>query len=96
MSTKNKDLVFGDVEIDEDEFEPRHVKVRVTTMIDQDIIVTLKQISEEKGQGYQTILNQILRAYVSSRTGSKKTKFKAATENRIREIVRQELRKRVG
>jgi hypothetical protein len=91
MATKNKDLVFGDVELDDVEFEPRHVKVRVTTMLDEDVLKALKQIASSKGQKYQTILNQVLRAFVE---GKKERKLTPVGEKRIREIVREEIRKR--
>jgi predicted transcriptional regulator len=91
MTTKNKDLVFGDVELDDVEFEPRHVKVRVTTMLDEDVLKALKKIARSKGQKYQTILNQVLRAFVERK---KERKLIPVGERRIREIVREEMRKR--
>ncbi|MEY4667468.1 MAG: BrnA antitoxin of type toxin-antitoxin system [Pseudomonadota bacterium] len=91
MTTKNKDLVFGDVELDDVEFEPRHVKVRVTTMLDEDVLKALKKIASSKGQKYQTILNQVLRAFVERK---KERKLIPVGERRIREIVREEMRKR--
>ena len=91
MTTTNKDLVFGDVELDDVEFEPRHVKVRVTTMLDEDVLKALKKIASSKGQKYQTILNQVLRAFVERK---KERKLIPVGERRIREIVREELRKR--
>jgi hypothetical protein len=91
MTTKNKDLVFGDVELDDVEFEPRHVKVRVTTMLDEDVLKALKKIASSKGQKYQTILNQVLRAFVERK---KERKLIPVGERRIREIVREEIRKR--
>ena len=91
MTTKNKDLVFGDVELDDVEFEPRHVKVRVTTMLDEDVLKALKKIASSKGQKYQTILNQVLRAFVERK---KERKLIPVGERRIREIVREEIRRR--
>ena len=91
MTTKNKDLVFGDVELDDVEFEPRHVKIRVTTMLDEDVLKALKKIASSKGQKYQTILNQVLRAFVERK---KERKLNPVGERRIREIVREEIRKR--
>jgi hypothetical protein len=91
MTTKNKDLVFGDVELDDIEFEPRHVKVRVTTMLDEDVLKALRKIASSKGQKYQTILNQVLRAFVERK---KERKLIPVGERRIREIVREEMRKR--
>lgn len=91
MSTKNNDLVFGDVELDVVEFQPRHVKVRVTTMVDEDVLSALKKIASSKGQKYQTVLNQVLRAFVERK---KDRKLAPVGEKRIREIVREEIKKR--
>ncbi|MFN4894585.1 MAG: BrnA antitoxin family protein [Pseudomonadota bacterium] len=91
MTTKNKDVIFGDVELDDLELEPRHVKVRVTTMLDEDVLNALKKIASAKGQKYQTVLNQVLRAFVERK---KERKLTPVGEKRIREIVREEIRKR--
>jgi hypothetical protein len=91
MTTKNKDVIFGDVELDDLELEPRHVKVRVTTMLDEDVLNALKKIASVKGQKYQTVLNQVLRAFVERK---KERKLTPVGEKRIREIVREEIRKR--
>lgn len=91
MSTKNNDVIYGDVELDESELEPRYVKVRVTTMIDEDVVSALKKIANTKGQKYQTLLNQILRAFIERK---KERKLSSVGEKRIRQIVREELRER--
>jgi len=91
MTTKDKDVIFGDVELDDLELEPRHVKVRVTTMLDEDVLNALKKIASAKGQKYQTVLNQVLRAFVERK---KERKLTPVGEKRIREIVREEIRKR--
>jgi uncharacterized protein (DUF4415 family) len=91
MTSKTKDIIYGDVELDDTEFEPRHVKVRVTTMIDEDVVTALRRIAEEKGQKYQTLLNQVLRAFVQKNAVRR---LSPITERRIRTIVREEMRKR--
>jgi len=91
MTTKNKDVIFGDVELEDLELEPRHVKVRVTTMLDEDVLNALKKIASANGQKYQTFLNQVLRAFVERDKGRKLIPL---GEKRIREIVREEIRKR--
>lgn len=42
----------------------RDCKSRITIMIDADIIEHFKQLAEETGAGYQTLINQTLRASV--------------------------------
>lgn len=94
MSSKNKkDIQYGSVEIDESEFLPQNVKVRVTTMLDEDVLRGLKHIAEEKGVGYQTLLNKIARSYVFA----PQKEYKAGpplTEQAVRRIVREEIRKK--
>lgn len=94
MSIKNKDVIYGDVELDDIEFEPRHVKVRVTTMLDEDVLEALKRMAHSRGQKYQTILNQVLRSFVGQKEPRRSTTRSAVGERRIREIVREELRKK--
>lgn len=37
------------------------MKVRITTHLDHDIITTVRELAEDSGSKYQTILNHILR-----------------------------------
>ena len=91
MSTKNKDVIYGDVELGDLELDPRHVKVRVTTMVDEDVLNAIKKIAGSKRQKYQTVLNQVFRAFVERK---KVRKLVPMEEKQIREIVREEIRKR--
>ena len=90
-SRTKKDIIFGNVEIDDSEFDPRKVKVRITTMVDEDIILTLKKIAKLKGHKYQTLLNYILRSYLEQDSSKK---VKPLTEDRVRLIIKEELKKR--
>ena len=56
-------------------------------MVDEDVLNALKKIASSKGQKYQTVLNQVLRAFVERKKDRK-------LEKRIREIVREEIKKR--
>ena len=40
----------------------KHQKMRITTMIDADVLDKLKELSKKQGIGYQTYLNDALRA----------------------------------
>jgi len=82
------DLEYGETsKLTEDEFDPRFVKIRITTMIDEDVLVGLKKIAQKRAKKYQTLLNEILRQYVSSHT----QEDDPWTEDRIRKIVRDEI-----
>lgn len=90
MTTKNnKNIQYGDVELPADEFEPRNVKVRVTTLIDEDVLLALKAIAKERGHKYQTLLNSMLRSQVSKEKPVSRPKIVKL----IREIVQEELKK---
>jgi len=43
---------------------PKDVKVRVTTMIDSDVLEELRAMAEREGVGYQTLLNLKLREVI--------------------------------
>lgn len=94
MSIKTKkDIQYGSVEIDDNEFLPQNTKVRVTTMIDEDALNGLKNIAEEKGIKYQTLLNKIVRSYVYEPRKAYQTK-PPLTEESVRRIVKDELKKK--
>ncbi|MBF0106157.1 MAG: BrnA antitoxin family protein [Deltaproteobacteria bacterium] len=44
--------------------ELNSAKVRITTYLDQNIMSALKEMADQSGSKYQTILNQILRDYI--------------------------------
>lgn len=44
--------------------ELQHAKVRITTCLDEDVVLGLKKMAGESGNKYQTLLNQILREYI--------------------------------
>jgi len=85
-----KDIKYGNVELDPDEFLPQNVKVRITTFVDQDILDKLKEIAEEKKVKYQTLLNSVLRSFVEQQQPLGKTSL---DEVSIRRIVREEIKK---
>ena len=94
MSTKNKkDIVFGIFELDADEFAPQNVKARITTLVDEDALDEFKKIAETRGLKYQTLLNQVIRGFVAGSKGGKDPKG-SITEEGVRRIVREELKKR--
>ncbi len=81
-STKNKIEHGAKNVLDHDEFDPKHAKFRVTMFIDLPILETIRTEAKQKGLPYQTYINQLLREHV---VGDQ--------DKRIREIVRDEVRK---
>lgn len=93
MNTKiKKDIIFGSFELDSDEFSAQNVKARITTLVDEDALEEFKKIAVSRGMKYQTLLNQVIRGFVSGLKGGKGAKG-SLTEERVRKIVREELKK---
>jgi len=81
-STKNK-IEHGKKNVlDDDEFDPKHAKFRVTMFIDLPILESIRKEAKQKGLPYQTYINQLLREHV-----------KGDEDKKIRAIVRDEFRK---
>lgn len=64
MTTKNKKITYGTVEIDDSEFDPKNVKERITIFLDQDIVDSFRERAESQGSKYQTLINQALREHL--------------------------------
>ena len=96
MSTKaKKDIVYGKFELDPDEFSPKNVKIRITTFVDEDALTEFKTIAELQGTKYQTLLNQVIRGFVSGSKGNKGSGGgDGLTEANVRRIVREEIKKK--
>ena len=65
MTTKNKAIKYGKVELDADEFDKKYTKVRVTMMVDEDVVDAFRAEAAKKHMGYQTLMNQRLRDSIS-------------------------------
>lgn len=59
-------------------------KTRITIMLDDDIIETFRARAEVRGIGYQTAINEALRAALNDENAP-------LTTGKLREILRQEL-----
>jgi uncharacterized protein (DUF4415 family) len=67
---------------------PQKGKSRITIYIDDDVLAEFRERADESGQGYQTMINDALRAYL----GKTRRPVDAQT---LRRIIREEL-KRTG
>lgn len=63
---------------------PTTGKTRVTMYLDDDIVLGFKKQSEKTGKGYQTLINEALKAHLGLRE-------KPLTAEQVRKIVREEL-----
>jgi uncharacterized protein (DUF4415 family) len=64
-------------------------KTRITIYLDDDVLGRFKMASERSGKGYQTLINDALRAHQD-------TAEKPLTATQVREILREELASRTG
>lgn len=71
-----------------DEFNPKNVKIRITTFVDEDVLTSLKKIAKSRGSGYQTVLNELLRRGLEDEGAIEVT---ALSEKSIRRIFREEV-----
>lgn len=60
-------------------------KTRITIMLDDDIIETFRQRAKARGMGYQTLINEALRAGLGDH-------HVPLTEARLRAILREDLK----
>ena len=66
---------------------PSKGKTRITIYIDDDILAEFRTRAEEAGMGYQTMMNEALRAYLGQEDAAV-----PLTEPRLRRILQEELR----
>jgi len=62
-------------------------------MLDEDALTGLKEIAQKKGVKYQTLLNKIVRSYVHD-VSTPYGKKEGLTEEAVRKIVKEELKKK--
>ena len=59
-------------------------KTRITIYIDDDVLEEFRERADEAGSGYQTMMNQALREYLSRSTTP-------VDESTLRRVIREEL-----
>lgn len=59
-------------------------KTRITIMLDNEILKNFRLRAANEGLGYQTLINQVLKNYITS---------SLFTEDTLRQIIREELQK---
>ncbi|MDJ0903313.1 MAG: BrnA antitoxin family protein [Xenococcus sp. MO_188.B8] len=64
---------------------PSKGKTRITIYLDDDILDSFRKRAESKGLGYQTLINEALKAYLREPTQQ------PLTENDLRRVLREEL-----
>lgn len=65
MKTKNRRSKKVGRHLTEDDLLPENIKIRVNMFMDLDIVDHFRAQAKRKGLGYQTLINQALRDYIS-------------------------------
>ena len=63
---------------------PQRVKTRITIYLDDEVIDEFRERADEAGSGYQTMINEALREFLSKSS-------KPIDEDSLRKILREEL-----
>ena len=61
-------------------------KTRITMYLDDDVLAAFRDLSEKKGRGYQTLINEALRQHLNQRR-------EVVDARTLRRILREELRR---
>jgi uncharacterized protein (DUF4415 family) len=63
---------------------PQRGKTRITIYLDNDVLEAFRNRADQAGMGYQTMINQALRDFLSNDPGP-------VTEKTLRRVLREEL-----
>ena len=63
---------------------PQRGKTRITIFLDDDILKSFRERAEDSGRGYQTMINEALREYLSESS-------RPIDEDTLRRVLREEL-----
>ena len=90
-STANKKIRYSDKNIlPPDEFADRNVKIRITTMIDLDVLKAIKAAATRQHMPYQTLLNETLRR-VFVQSSQSQAEFTETERKLLREMIAERL-----
>ena len=84
----NPKIKYGTKNLLPEKIDPRNEKVMISIKMEGDLLDALKAKAKELNRPYQTLMKEMLRDQLNLKT--------SAMDDRIREIVRQELHKATG
>ena len=67
-STKKNKIKYGNVELSENEFDPKHGKVRVTMWMELDLLKEIRERAAKEGEKYQRWIKKNLRDLLAGNT----------------------------
>jgi uncharacterized protein (DUF4415 family) len=87
---KKKTFKTGTVDIPKDEFDPRKAKVRISLVLEGDLLEAYREAAKNTSHGeYQTLMKEKLREALFGK------RVDPVLRDAIRELVREELKKAV-
>lgn len=72
--------------ISPDEFDPKNSKERISIWIDEDVLDEFKDLARKNNSKYQSLINEVLRAYAFSSKNKNVDKIIAKIETAIKEL----------
>lgn len=64
-ATKNSQVRYGkEDKLKDSDFEPQNIGHRISIVIPEDVLMNFRKLASERGLGYQTLMNQVLRGYI--------------------------------
>jgi|GEM_PF-4439656 len=91
MKNKGK-ISFGKKDLLPSKIDPKNEKVRISIIMEGDLLDALKLKASTLNVPYQTFMKDLLRDVLF---GSTSNKLKVISEDRVREIFREEFKKAV-
>ncbi len=86
--TKKKDIQYGDVEVDlPSTWNSSETKVRITTFLDEDLLIKIKEEAKTQGKKYQSLLNERLREIFMG---------EESTETRLKKLEEEVFKKKMA
>jgi uncharacterized protein (DUF4415 family) len=69
MKTKKTKMGKVPEALTDEDVNSKNIKIRVNMFMDLDVVEHFRKLSKNKGLGYQTLINQALREYISGLRG---------------------------
>ncbi len=76
-STKKNKITYGNVDLPEDEFDPKNGKVRVTMWVELDLLNQVRKRATEEGEKYQPWIKKQLREILKANHGKVEDRLEA-------------------
>lgn len=73
MAKDNPKIEYGSVHLNEEDFEPKNLKIRISMWISGDVLDEYKAAAAKEGMGYQTLMQEVLKGALPTIAEGKKS-----------------------